>query len=91
MKIIVVIPSALRGYIGDVRQVDLEASTIEEVLRKLNERFPGLADLLVSENGRLRRYVNVFVNKDDIRFGGGLETKLKDGDQVRIIPAIAGG
>jgi MoaD family protein len=85
------IPAALREYTGDASSVDIEASTVEEALLKLDGFFPGLKDFLLSENRVLRRYVNIFVNDDDIRSGDGLGTKLKDGDQVHIIPAIAGG
>jgi len=91
LKITVSIPAALRQYVGDTSEVKVDASTVEELLTKLNGAFPGLESFLLSENRVLRRYVNIFVNKDDIRSGDGLGTKLKDGDRVHIIPAIAGG
>jgi molybdopterin synthase sulfur carrier subunit len=91
LKITVSIPAALQEYVGDTSEVEVDASTVEEVLMKLDGVFPGLKSFLLNENRVLRRYVNIFVNKDDIRSGDGLRTKLKDGDRVHIIPAIAGG
>jgi molybdopterin synthase sulfur carrier subunit len=90
-RIAVSIPAALREYTGDASSVNIDALTVEEAVLKLDGLFPGLKDFLLSENRVLRRYVNIFVNGEDIRSGEGLSTKLKDGDQVHIIPAIAGG
>jgi molybdopterin synthase sulfur carrier subunit len=69
----------------------MDASTVEELLFKLDGLFPGLRAFIVDESRNVRRYVNIFVNHDDIRSGEGLGTKLKAGDRVRIIPAVAGG
>jgi molybdopterin synthase sulfur carrier subunit len=69
----------------------MEASTVEELLFRLDRLFPGLRAFIVDESRGLRRYVNIFVNQEDIRSGEGLMTKLKDGDRVHIIPAVAGG
>ena len=71
--------------------MELDASTVDELLLKLDGLFPGLRAFIVDEGKGLRRYVNIFVNELDIRSGEGLTTKLKDGDRVRIIPAVAGG
>ena len=91
MKITVSIPAALKQYVGEASEVEVDASTVEEVLMKLDGIFPALRSFLISENRVLRRYVNIFVNRNDIRSGEGLGTRLKDGDRVHIIPAIAGG
>jgi molybdopterin synthase sulfur carrier subunit len=91
MKVGVKIPPALRQYTGDRSEIELDAATVEEVLVRLDELFPGLKDLLLDESSGLRRFVNIFVNEDDIRLGAGLATKLKDSDYIQIIPAIAGG
>lgn len=91
MKIIVNIPAALRQYTRNNSEVGVDASTVDEVLVKLDQLFPGLITFLLDEGRGLRRYVNIFVNENDIRSGEGLRTKLKDGDLVHIIPAIAGG
>jgi len=69
----------------------LDAATVNEVLLQLDSRFPGLKAFLLDESRGLRRYVNIFVNERDIRSAEGLMTKLKDGDLVNIIPAVAGG
>lgn len=69
----------------------VDASSVDELLLKLDNIFPGLRAFIVDEGNVVRRYVNIFVNKHDIRAGEGLGTKLKEGDQVHIIPAIAGG
>ena len=91
LKITVSMPAALRQYVGDASEVEVDASTVEEALMKLDGVFPGLRSFLINENRVLRRYVNIFVNRNDIRSGEGLGTRLKDGDRVHIIPAIAGG
>ena len=85
------IPTALRQYTKNESEVNVEASTVEELLLSLDRLFPGLRAFILDEGRGLRRYVNIFVNQEDIRSGDGLMTKLKDGDRVRIIPAVAGG
>ncbi len=91
MRVIVTIPTALRSYTKNNPEVGLVALTVEEALMKLNERFPGFWSLLVDEDGSLRKYVNIFVNEDDIRNKAGLATTLKGGDRVHIVPSVAGG
>jgi molybdopterin synthase sulfur carrier subunit len=91
LSITVSIPVALQQFTGIDSKVDVDASTVEETLTKLDEHFPGLRAFLLDESNHLRRYVNIFVNMDNIRSGDGLGTRLKDGDQIRIIPAVAGG
>lgn len=91
MQVTISIPHALRQYTQDKSEVRLDASTVDESLMKLDALFPGLKAFIVDEGKSLRRYVNIFVNEHDIRSGEGLTTKLKDGDRVRIIPAVAGG
>ena len=85
------IPAALLQYTRNVTDVNIDASTVDEALVKLDSMFPGLRAFILDESRGVRRYVNIFVNQDDIRSGEGLMTKLKDGDRVQIIPAIAGG
>ncbi len=91
MQVTVNIPTALRQYTKNESEVNMEASTVEELLFRLDGLFPGLRAFIVDESRGLRRYVNIFVNQEDIRSGEGLMTKLKDGDRVHIIPAVAGG
>jgi len=85
------IPAALRQYTQNQSDLQVDASTVEETLQKLDKLFPGLRAFILNESNELRRYVNIFVNGKDIRAGEGITTKLKEGDQVRIVPAVAGG
>jgi len=91
MAVTVRIPTALRRITQGQGEVKVEAKTIGELIEKLEEEFPGIKERLVEENGEIRKFVNFFVNDEDIRFLKGKDTELKDGDVVSIIPAIAGG
>lgn len=91
MAITVRIPTALRRVTQGQGEVTVEASTIGELIDALEREFPGMKDRLVDENGEIRKFVNFFVNDEDIRFLQGKDTPIKDGDTVAIIPAIAGG
>ena len=91
MAITVRIPTALRRITQGQGEVQVEASTIAELIDKLEQEFPGIKERLVDESGEIRKFVNFFVNDEDIRFLQGKETPLKEGDVVSIIPAIAGG
>jgi MoaD family protein len=85
------IPTILRSYTGDSSKVDAEGATLAEVLDSLEANHPGIKARIVDEDGKLRRFVNVYVAEEDVRFSQGLETPVKDGAQVSIIPAVAGG
>jgi len=85
------IPTALRGHVGDQSKVELEGGTIREVLDRLVEQHPGLRGRLLDGEGELNRFVNVYVNDEDVRFLENLGTALKDGDTVTLVPSIAGG
>jgi len=85
------IPTPLRKLTNNEELVEINAATIGEALVELQTRFPGIQERLVDEKGEVRRFVNVYVNEEDIRFLKNRETPLKDGDEVSIIPAIAGG
>lgn len=91
MPVTVNIPVALRQYTQNQSDLQVDASTVQEMLQKLDALFPGLKAFILDEGSGLRRYVNVFVNGKDIRSGDGITTKLKERDQVRIVPAVAGG
>ena len=91
MAITVRIPTALRRLTQGQGEIQIEASSIGELIEKLEEEFPGIKERLVEPNGEIRKFVNFFVNDEDIRFLNGKDTELKDGDVVSIIPAIAGG
>lgn len=85
------IPTPLRTLTKGLGEVEIHGTSIAEMIDNLNASHPGLKDRLCDENGELRRFVNVYVNEEDIRFLKGKETLLKDGDEVSIVPAIAGG
>ena len=91
MPVNVRIPTPLRKLTHDEEVVETSAETIGAAIADLESRYPGIQDRLVDESGEVRRFVNVYVNEEDIRFLQGAETALKDGDEVSIIPAIAGG
>ena len=90
-KVTVRIPTALRRVTQGQGEVEIEAGTIGELIENLEKEFPGIKERLVDENGEIRKFVNFFVNDEDIRFLQGKETKLEEGAVVAIIPAIAGG
>lgn len=85
------IPTPLRKLTNNEELVEVNATTIGAAIEELQTRFPGIAERLVDEKGEVRRFVNVYVNEEDIRFLKNKETPLKDGDEISIIPAIAGG
>jgi molybdopterin synthase sulfur carrier subunit len=81
----------LRKLTNNEELIEINAANIGEAIVELQTRFPGIAERLVDEKGEVRRFVNVYVNEEDIRFLKNRETPLKDGDEISIIPAIAGG
>ncbi|GAA0978352.1 MoaD/ThiS family protein [Acrocarpospora macrocephala] len=90
MAIEVRIPTILRTYTDGAKAVDASGGTLEELIGDLESRHPGLRARLVDE-GKLRRFVNVYLNDEDVRFLGGLGTPVADGDTVTVLPAVAGG
>jgi len=91
MAVKIRIPTPLRKLTNEAEVVEINAATIGAAVTELQRQFPGIQERLVDEAGGIRRFVNVYVNEEDIRFLQNLETPLKDGDEVSIIPAIAGG
>ena len=87
----VLIPTPLRKLTNNEETVEVDAKTVAEAITQLQARFPGIQERLVDEKGEVRRFVNVYVNEEDIRFLKNQNTPLKDGDEISIIPAIAGG
>ncbi|MGE3151913.1 MAG: MoaD/ThiS family protein [Nitrospiraceae bacterium] len=85
------IPTPLRPLTKGQGEVEAQATTISEMIDKLNSNHPGIKDRLCDDTGELRRFVNIYVNEEDIRFLNGKNTVLKEGDEVSIVPAIAGG
>jgi MoaD family protein len=90
MAVEVRIPTILRQYTAGAKTVEGSGTTLDELIDDLEQRHPGLRERLVEE-GQLRRFVNVYLNDEDVRFLGGLATGLGDGDDVTILPAVAGG
>jgi molybdopterin synthase sulfur carrier subunit len=90
MAIEVRIPTILRNYTDGAKAVEGGGATLDELFADLEARHPGLRDRLVDEKG-LRRFVNVYLNDEDVRFLGGLDTQVSDGDTVTVLPAVAGG
>jgi len=91
MSITVRIPTPLRKLTGGADEVSVEGATIGALIDSLEAAHPGLKERLCDDAGEIRRFVNVYVNDEDVRFLDGRNTALKDGDQVSIVPAIAGG
>jgi len=91
MTIEVRIPTILRPYTGGERAVEATGSTVVTLIDDLETRFAGIKERLVDETGDVRRFVNIYVNDEDIRFTGGLDTAVSDGSTVVILPAVAGG
>ena len=90
MAVEVRIPTILRPYTGDQKSVEASGASLSALIDDLESNHPGIKDRLV-EDGDLRRFVNVYVNDEDVRFLGGLEAPVTDGDQVVVLPAVAGG
>jgi molybdopterin synthase sulfur carrier subunit len=85
------VPTILRGITGGSAEVEADGGTLQAVIEDLDRNYPGLAERVLDESGRLRRFVNVYVGEEDVRFAGGLATPTPDGTLVSIIPAVAGG
>ena len=90
MSIEVRIPTILRTYTAGQKAVEGSGGTLEELIADIESRHPGIKERLVDDKG-LRRFVNVYLNDEDVRFLGGLETPVADGDSVTVLPAVAGG
>jgi MoaD family protein len=91
MAVKVRIPSQLRTLTGGDSEVAISGATVGEVLKELDSAYPGLQDRLFDDAGKLRRFVNVFVAEEDVRFLQGLDTPVAEGATVSIVPAVAGG
>jgi len=91
MSVRVRIPTPLRRYTGGSEEVSIDGATVGVVIDQMEAKFAGIKERLCDEQGRVRRFVNIYINGDDIRFLSGTDTALKDGDEVSIVPAIAGG
>jgi len=91
MPVLVRIPTPLRSLTAGNAEVHAKGDTVAAVVDDLERQFPGLRERLTDDGGELRRFINVYVNQEDVRFLEGKATVLKDGDEVSVVPAIAGG
>jgi molybdopterin converting factor small subunit len=91
MSVSVRIPTILRSYTGGAAEVSTEHGTLREVIAGLDAAYPGIAGRIVDDAGKLRRFVNVYVGEEDVRFAQGLDTPVPSGAQLSVIPAVAGG
>jgi molybdopterin synthase sulfur carrier subunit len=91
MAVRVKVPTPLRKFTQGADEVDAQGSTMRALVEDLERNYPGIKERICDETGKVRRFVNVYVNGDDIRFLQNLETNVKDGDSISIVPAIAGG
>jgi len=91
MSVTVKLPTILRKFSGNESRVGADGATLAEVLKDLESRYPGITKNVVSDEGGLHRFINVYVNDEDVRYLGSLETAVADGDVVSILPAVAGG
>ena len=90
MSVSVSIPTILRTHTGGEKRVTATGATLQAVISDLEANYSGISERLV-DNGKLHRFVNIYVNDEDVRFSGGLDTAIADGDSVTILPAVAGG
>jgi len=91
MKITVEIPTALRRFTDGVQSIECSSATLPELLGEIEQRFPAIVKHLRDDAGQVRRFVNIYVNEEDIRFLGGNDYKFREGDRVLVVPSIAGG
>ena len=91
MPVQVRVPTPLRRLTGGQEAVHVSGTTVEELIENLEKNYNGIKERLCDETGRVRRFVNIYINDEDIRFLDNLKTNIKEGDQVTIVPAIAGG
>jgi len=91
MAVTVRVPTPLQKLTNNQAEIAAEGKTVSAVLANLEEQFPGIKERLYDEQGKLRRFINFYVNNEDIRFLQGEETEISDGDELSVVPAIAGG
>ena len=90
MSVAVSIPTILRSYTNNARSVSATGGALEQVIADLEAQFPGISGRLI-EDGKLRRFVNIYINDEDVRFTGSLSAPVSEGDSVTVLPAVAGG
>ena len=91
MGIVIEIPSALKQYVNNQDEVEVQASSVEEAFESLCTDYAALKPNLFDDNGKVRNFINVYINDDDIRYSEGMSSSVEDGDCIQIVPSIAGG
>ena len=91
MSVTVKLPTILRKHAGGEAKVDADGATVRDVLADLEGKYPGITKNVLAEDGGLHRFINVYLNDEDVRYLGSLETPVSEGDTVSILPAVAGG
>ena len=91
MGVLIEIPSALKQYVNNQDEVEVDGSSVEEALDSLCTQFNELKPNLFDEDGKVRNFINVYLNDDDIRYAEGMKSAVKDGDSIQIVPSISGG
>ena len=91
MSLTIIIPTPLRRLTSNQDTVEIDAGTIREVIERLDERYPGFRSRVCDDSGQLRRFINIYVNGEDVRFLDNLATRIPEGAELSIVPAIAGG
>ena len=91
MGVVIEIPSALKQFVNDQDEVEVSGSSVEEAFGDLVSEYTELKGSLFDENGKIRSFINVYLNDDDIRYADGLKSKVQDGDTIQIVPSVAGG
>ena len=91
MGVLIEIPSALKQYVNNQDEVEVDGSSVEEVLNSLCTQFTELKPNLFDGDGKVRNFINVYLNDDDIRYADGMKSVVKDGDSIQIVPSISGG
>jgi sulfur-carrier protein len=91
MAVRVRIPTIFRGYVDGAAEVEGDGATLGALLQDLERRYPGMTERILTDDGQLHRFVNLYVNDEDVRYMGSLDAEVKEGDTVSILPAVAGG
>ena len=91
MGVVIEIPSALKQYVNDQDEVEVSGNSVEEAFGALVSKYTELEANLFDENGKIRSFINIYLNDDDIRYADGLKSEVQDGDSIQIVPSVAGG
>ncbi len=91
MGVLIEIPSALKEYVNDQDEVEVDGSSVVEALDSLCTQFPEIKSNLFDEEGVVRKFINIYINDDDIRYANGINSRVRDGDSIQIVPSVAGG